>query len=59
MNASSGTPSNPTTLRTNSTPRCGYCAALLIAKSELHWCGTCGVWFRVMPVEVVGVGVMI
>ncbi len=52
-------PSNPTTLRTNSTPRCGYCAALLIAKGELYWCGVCGVWFEVREVEVVPVTVMI
>lgn len=55
----SGTLQNPTTLRTNSTPRCGYCAALLVAKGELHWCGVCEVWFVVRPVEVVPVGVMI
>lgn len=52
-------PTNPTTLRTNTTPRCGYCDALLIAKGELHWCGACGVWFEVKPVEVVPVTVMI
>lgn len=55
----SGTLSNPTTLRTSTTPRCGYCAALLVAKGELHWCGACGVWFVVRPVEVVPVTVMI
>ncbi len=48
----SGIPSNPTTLRTSTTPRCGYCAALLIAKGELYWCGVCGVWFEVREVEI-------
>ncbi len=55
----SGTPQNPTTLRTATTPRCGYCDAVLIAKGELHWCGECGVWFEVREVEVVPVTVMI
>ena len=55
----SGTLSNPTTLRTNSTPRCGYCDAILLAKGELHWCGGCGVWFEVRAVEETPVTVMI
>lgn len=55
----SGTLSNPTTLRTSTTPRCGYCAALLVAKGELHWCARCGVWFEVREVEVPPVTTMI
>lgn len=56
----SGTPSNPTTLRTNArVPLCFYCDAVLLAKSGLHWCAEHGVWFRVEPVKVVPATVMI
>jgi len=56
----SSTHTNPTTLRTSARiPLCFYCDAALIAKSGLHWCGKCGVWFLVRPVEVVPVTVMI